>query len=230
MKILVIEDDISIQNALYKGLNKFGYAVDTASDGEKALVLFSINEYDGIILDLNLPIIDGIEVLKEIREKDKELNVLILSARNEVDDKILGLDIGANDYMEKPFNFRELEARLRALLRRKFIQADTRINYGDIELDTALKCIYIKENKVDLTKKEYGIFEYLLVNKNKIISSEEIIEHIWNSETDLFSDSLKVHINSLKRKLKQHLGNEEIIKNTRGVGYSIVEVDNESME
>ena len=230
MKILVIEDDISIQKALYKGLNKFGYAVDTASDGEKALELFGINEYDGIILDLNLPILDGLDVLKEIRRKDKELNVLILSARSKVDDKILGLDMGANDYMEKPFNFRELETRMRALFRRKFIQTDTKINYGDIELDTALKCIYIKDNKVDLTKKEYGIFEYLLMNKNRIISTEEIIEHIWNSEADLFSDSLKVHINSLKKKLGQYVGKKEIIRNTRGVGYSIVEVNDENME
>ena len=230
MKILVVEDDMSIQNALSKGLNKFGYAVDTALDGEEALELLDINEYDGVILDLNLPKVDGIDVLRKVRQKDKELNVLILSARSEIDDKILGLDMGANDYMEKPFNFRELEARLRALLRRKFIQSDIKINHGDIELDTALKSVYIKDNKVDLTKKEYGIFEYLLMNKDKIVSAEEIIEHIWNSETDLFSDSLKVHINSLKKKIRQHIHEGEIIKNTRGIGYSIVEVEDENME
>ena len=229
LKILVIEDDVSIQKAISKGLTKFGYAVDTADDGEDALELLDINKYDGVVLDLNLPKVDGIDVLKEIRKKDKELNVLILSARSEIDEKILGLDAGANDYMEKPFNFRELEARLRALLRRKFIQTDIMIYHGDIKLDTALKSVYVRDNKVDLTKKEYGIFEYLLMNKNRIISAEEIIEHIWNSEADLFSDSFKVHINSLKKKLAKHLGKKELIKNTRGVGYYIMEADNENI-
>ncbi|MBB6673698.1 response regulator transcription factor [Cohnella nanjingensis] len=221
MKILVVEDEMSMQKALCNGLRKYGYAVDPANDGELALELIEINPYDAVVLDLNLPKIDGIEVLKEIRKTKWELKVLILSARAEVEDKITGLDIGANDYISKPFHFKELEARIRALLRRQFIQKETVPSHGDVKIDTAFKCVFVNEQKVELTRKEYAILEYLFMNKDRIVSSEELIEHIWNSEADLFSNSIKVHINSLKKKLAEYIGNKELIKNTRGVGYSL---------
>jgi DNA-binding response OmpR family regulator len=206
------------------GLRKFGYAVDAASDGERALQMIEIYEYDAIVLDWNLPKIDGIDVLRVIRKDKPDIKVLILSARSEVEDKIYGLDTGANDYMVKPFHFKELEARLRALLRRRFIQSDTRLSYGEIILDTALKTVYIQNNPIELTKKEYGILEYLMFNKDKIVSTEEIMEHLWDSSFDGFSNSLKVHINSLKKKLSIFLGEQEVIKNKRGFGYYIAEV------
>lgn len=223
MKILVVEDDLSTQKAIRKSLVKFGYAVDTASDGEEALLLFEINSYDVVVLDLNLPKIDGIDVLREIRRNNQELGVLILSARSEVDDKILGLDTGANDYMGKPFHFKELEARLRALTRRKFIQVDAVLTHGKLRVDTKQKSVFADNIKIDLTKKEYSILEYLMLHKNQPISAEELIEHIWNSEADLFSNSFKVHINSLRKKLFDVLSGTTIIKNTRGVGYFIAE-------
>ncbi|UVI33776.1 response regulator transcription factor [Paenibacillus spongiae] len=229
MKVLVVEDDLSMQKAIGMGLRKFGYAVDVASDGEQSLRLAQVNEYDAIVLDLNLPKIDGIDVLKEIRKFNQEIKVLILSARSEVEDKIAGLDVGANDYMAKPFHFKELEARLRALLRRKFILTDTRISHGDFQIDTALKQIYVRNQLIDVTKKEYGILEYLMIHKDKIISAEEIIEHVWDSQTDLFSNTFKVHINSLKKKLAVHLGDQEIVRNTRGIGYFIAGVQHESV-
>jgi DNA-binding response OmpR family regulator len=221
IKILVVEDETSMQKALCNGLKKYGYAVDAASDGEVALELIEINPYDVVVLDLNLPKIDGIEVLKEIRKTNDELRVLILSARAEVEDKIIGLDTGANDYLSKPFHFKELEARIRALLRRNFIQKDTVLSHGDIKINTALKSVSVNDQKVELTKKEYSILEYLFINKDKIVSAEELIEHIWDSETDSFSNSFKVHINSLKKKLAEHIGEKELIKNTRGLGYSV---------
>ena len=221
IKILVVEDEVSMQKALNNGLKKYGYAVDTAGDGEQALELVEINSYDLIVLDLNLPKIDGIEVLKRIRKSNQELCVLILSARAEVEDKIIGLDTGANDYLSKPFHFKELEARIRALLRRDFIQKDTVLTHGDIKIDTAMKCVSINDQKVELTKKEYTLLEYLFMNRNRIVSAEELIEHIWDSESDLFSNSFKVHINSLKKKLAVFIGNRELIKNTRGLGYSV---------
>ncbi|WP_375162241.1 response regulator transcription factor [Fictibacillus sp. WQ 8-8] len=224
LKILVVEDDLSIQRSINMGLRKFGYAVDSASDGEEALQMVEIYEYDAVVLDLNLPKIDGIEVLREIRNDNPDIKVLILSARFEIEDKIFGLDTGANDYMVKPFHFRELEARLRALLRRRFIQTDTRLSYGEILIDTALKAVYIKDNPMELTKKEYGILEYLILNKDKIVSTEEIMEHLWDNSFDGFSNSLKVHINSLKKKLAVFLGDQEVIKNKRGFGYYIAEV------
>jgi DNA-binding response OmpR family regulator len=221
MKLLVVEDEASMQKALRNGLKKFGYAVDAAGDGEQALGLIEINTYDLIVLDLSLPKIDGIEVLKIIRKTDQELRVLILSARAEAEDKIIGLDTGANDYLSKPFHFKELEARIRALLRRNFIQKDTVLTIGDIKVDTAQKCVQVKDQKVDLTKKEYAILEYLFMNKDRIISTEELIEHVWDSEADLFSNTFKVHINSLKKKLSEYIGEKELIKNTKGLGYFI---------
>jgi DNA-binding response OmpR family regulator len=206
------------------GLRKFGYAVDAVSDGEEALKMVEIHEYDAMVLDWNLPKIDGIGVLQQIRKDNPDIKVLILSARFETEDKIFGFDTGANDYMVKPFHFRELEARLRALLRRKFIQSDTKLSYGEIQMDTALKAVYIKDNPVELTKKEYSILEYLMFHKDKVISTEEIMEHLWDSSFDGFSNSLKVHINSLKKKLSTFLGEKEVIKNKRGFGYYIAEV------
>lgn len=224
LKILVVEDDRSMQQSICMGLRKFGYAVDVASDGEEALRMVEIYEYDALVLDWNLPKIDGIDILREIRKDNQNIKILILSARSEVEDKIFGLDTGANDYMAKPFHFKELEARLRALLRRRFIQTDTRMWHGELLIDTALKAAYVKGNRVDLTKKEYSILEYLMLNKDKVVSAEEITEHLWDSSFDGFSNSLKVHINSLKKKLAARLGEHEVIKNRRGLGYYIAEV------
>jgi DNA-binding response OmpR family regulator len=224
MKILVVEDDLSMQTSICTGLSKFSYAVDRASDGEEALELFEINQYDAVVLDLNLPKLDGIEVLGEIRRTNKELGVLILSARSGVDDKVSGLDAGANDYLAKPFHFKELEARLRVLTRRKIIQPDATLVFGELKIDTALKKASWADVKVGLTNKEYSILEYLLIHKDAVVSAEELIEHIWDSGADLFSNSLKVHINSLKRKLAAHIGDMDLIKNTRNVGYYIAQV------
>lgn len=216
MKILIVEDEKDILNALQKGLKKRGYAVDTACDGEEALESYYSNFYDVIVLDLNLPKLDGIDVLKEIRFENKEVNVIILSARSEVEDKIIGLDSGANDYLAKPFHFAELEARIRALLRRNYKVIDTVIQIDNLKLDTASKKVFVDLDEIKLTKKEYSILEYLLINKEKVISAEELIEHIWESDTDSFSNSFKVHINSLRKKLP-----ENFIKNLRGQGYYV---------
>ena len=216
MKLLIVEDVIALQKALVKGFQKLGYAVDAAEDGEQALELYFSNRYNLIVLDLNLPKIDGLEVLREIRNENKDIPVLILSARSEMDDKITGLDKGANDYLAKPFDFPELEARVRALLRRSFKTADTVIVCGDVRIDTSLKRVFLLNKEIQLTKKEYGILEYLAVNKGRIISNEELIESVWESETDLFSNSFKVHINTLRKKLPYN-----IIKNAKGQGYYV---------
>ena len=223
MKILVVEDELSLQKAIVKGLRKFGYAIDFASDGEDALFLVGVNFYDLIVLDLNLPKLDGIEVLKEVRKSNQEIKILILSARSEVENKIEGLDLGANDFLSKPFHFNELEARIRALLRRKFIQQNSTISFCDLKLDTAKKVVLCGEEKIDITKKEYRILEYLVLRRGTVISTEELIEHIWESDADLFSNSFKVQINSLKKKLFEKTGNNSIIQNSRGMGYFIAE-------
>lgn len=221
MKLLLVEDESILSNIITKGLKKCGYAVDRAMDGEEAIELHEINQYDLIVLDLNLPKLDGLAVLKKIRDENKEINILILSARSEIEDRITGLDSGANDYLIKPFDFKELEARIRNLLRRSFVQQDTVLTCGPISVDTAQKCVHANERLVELTKKEYSLLQYLMLNKNGVISAEQLIEHTWDSDTDLFSNSLKFHIYSLKKKLAEVLGEKEVIRNIRGQGYFI---------
>ncbi|WII37506.1 response regulator transcription factor [Paenibacillus thiaminolyticus] len=221
MKILLVEDEFALANVLAKGLKKCGYAVDKAMDGEEAIELHEINQYDVIVLDLNLPKLDGMEVLKLIRGNNKEINILILSARSEIENRIEGLDCGANDYLIKPFDFNELEARIRNLLRRSFKQQDTVLTCGSISIDTARKCAYADGQLIELTRKEYSLLQYLMLNKNSVISAERLIEHTWDSDTDLFSNSLKFHIYSLKKKLAGAMGDKNMIQNIRGQGYMI---------
>ena len=155
-------------------------------------------------------------MLTEIRADNKDVAVLILSARDEVSDKITGLDEGANDYLAKPFNFLELEARVRALLRRSFKTSDTVMNVGCLKVDTALKKVYISDDEVNLSKKEYGILEYLLLHRGEAVSGSELIEHVWESDADDVFNSFKVHLSNLRKKLP-----DGFIKNTRGLGYFV---------
>ena len=216
MRLLIVEDEELLQQALSKGFKKLGYTTDMVEDGEAALDYYFSNIYDLIILDLNLPKIDGMDVLREIRNENKTIPVLILSARSEVKDKIIGFDTGANDYLAKPFYFDELDARVRALLRRNFKTVDTVITIGKLRLDTAIKRVYIDGSEINLSKKEYGILEYLMLNKGIAISMEELVEHVWDNESDNYINSFKVHISSLRKKLSK-----DIIKNTRGQGYYV---------
>ncbi|AOT72441.1 response regulator transcription factor [Geosporobacter ferrireducens] len=222
MKILLVEDEEMLSAIIAKGLRKVGYAVDTVFDGEEALEYYEIHEYDIIILDLNIPKIDGLNVLRTIRKKDTDTKILILSARTKVDERILGLDEGANDYLIKPFDFGELEARIRNLLRRNFSGTPTTIMLDNFIIDTNAKRVICDNNVLNLTRKEYSIFEYLILNKNKIISAEQLVEHIWDSEFDPFSNTLRYHIHTLKKKLSD-FSNEEVIKTIRGQGYIIEE-------
>ncbi|MBV7276819.1 response regulator transcription factor [Clostridium sp. PL3] len=230
MKLLLVEDEEELSAIISKGLKKSGYAIDNAYDGEEALYLYEINEYDLIILDLNLPKLDGLEVLKVIREKDMSSKVLILSARNDIDDRVIGLDMGANDYLIKPFDYKELEARIRMLLRMSFTQKSTVLICGDLKINTVSKTAYIGQSSLPLTKKEYEILEYLFFNKDMVIRTEQFIEHVWDSEADLFSNSLKYHIHSIKKKMNELGCNVEYIKNIRAQGYILMEDSNEVIE
>ena len=216
MKLLIVEDEKSLQHALSKGFRKLEYTVDTASDGEEALDMFFSNTYALIVLDLNLPKLDGMEVLREIRVDNKTIPVVILSARSDIIDKITGLDEGANDYLAKPFHFKELEARVRALLRRNFTTSSVVIDIGDIQIDTATKKLFMSGKEISLTKKEYGIMEYLFLRRGEPINAAELIEYIWESNAENVFNSFKVHISVLRRKLP-----EGFIKNARGHGYYV---------
>ena len=218
MRILVVEDEIDLCDSIAEGLLIDGYAVDTCYDGSEALELILVETYDLVILDLNLPNMDGIELLREVRKQNKDIKVLILSARANVADKVLGLDTGANDYLAKPFHFEELEARIRNLLRRSFIQEDVVLTFNSISLDTIKRAAYVKDKPLFLTKKELALLEYFLLNPNKVISQEELMEHVWNMEADSFSNAVRVHIASLRKKLKAEL-HFDIIGTKIGEGY-----------
>lgn len=218
MRILLVEDELEINETLTQRLRLSGYEVDSCFYGNEALELAFIEEYDLVILDLNLPDKDGLEVLKEIRAKDQVTNILILSARGQVEDKVQGLDLGANDYLVKPFHYQEFIARIRSLMRRKVIQHNLILEYKEISLNTETRETFVKGRRIDLTRKELNILEYLLLHRGRPVSQEEFIQHVWDSSVDSFSNSIRVHMSSLRKKLKAELGYNPIA-NRIGEGY-----------
>lgn len=218
MRILVVEDEFELCNAIAEGLEIDGYAVDCCYDGQEAYELIYVETYDLVILDLNLPKMDGLDVLEKIRENNNEVKILILSARGSISDRVKGLDMGANDYLIKPFDFEELEARIRNLLRRQFVQADSILEFENLKLNTIKREITVNDIELNLTKKEFGILEYLLLNKERVVSKEEIIEHVWNIDVDSFSNAIRVHIATLRKKLKNALG-YDLMQTKIGEGY-----------
>ena len=220
LRLLVVEDEKKLCDMIAKSLHQAGYEVDTCNDGEEALDMIYAEMYDLIVLDLNLPGMDGMDILRELRKENEETKVLILSARSQIADKVDGLDAGANDYMEKPFHLQELEARVRSLTRRKFVQKNVCLECGSLRFDTRERTAYAKDKPVALTRKENGILEYLLLNQGRPVSQEELIEHVWDSSVDSFSGSIRVHMSSLRKKLKAGLGYDPIV-NKIGEGYKI---------
>ena len=220
MRLLIVEDEKELLESVAEGLRLSGYAVDTARDGVEAEDLFWSETYDLIVLDINLPKIDGFTLLKEIREEDKQVNVIMLTARTQVADRVKGLDLGANDYLIKPFHFDELEARIRSLLRRKQVVEDKIITYKNLSFDTGTKILTVNGDVIKLTAKELGIFEYLILNQGRTISAEELMEHVWDMNVSDVSNAVRVHMSALRRKIKEALG-ENIIRNEIGRGYVI---------
>lgn len=220
MRLLVVEDEEDMREALCYGLRKHGYAVDAAGDGADAVQLCQINDYDLIVLDLNLPGLDGMEVLKRVRILNGAVKILILSARSGISDKITGLDGGASDYLTKPFHFEELEARIRMLLRRSFIQEEAVLTCGNLCLNTNSKTVSFGGKLLDFSMREFAVLEYLMARMGRPVSAEELMEHVWDSEADPFSNQVKVYISVIRRKL-QAVTREEIIRSIRGAGYVI---------
>lgn len=218
MKILIVEDEKILNNTINKSLKDAGYEVESAFDGFDAMEMIEIESYDLIVLDLNLPNMDGMEILKNLRKEDVETKVLILSARSQIQDKVEGLDAGANDFLQKPFHLDELKARVRSLTRRNFIQNNTELSFDKIKFDSKNRTIFIDDKELKLTRKESGILEYLLLNQGRPVSQEELIDHVWDSSVDLLSNSIRVHISALRKKLNQKLGYDPI-ENRIGIGY-----------
>ncbi|VYU26411.1 response regulator [Peptoniphilus gorbachii] len=222
MKILLVEDEEKLLETIREGLVHSGYAVDTALDGEEGSFMAFTNDYDLIILDINLPQKDGFEILKEVRARDREVNIIMLTALSDIDYRVRGFDLGANDYVLKPFHFEELKARIRSLLRRKTTIKDAVIETKGISFDTTKRTFNIKGENLKLTAKEAGILEYLFFNLGRYVTTEELMEHVWNDEVDIFSNVVRVHMSALRKKLKAKLG-KNIIRNEIGKGYIIDE-------
>ena len=181
MRLLVVEDEQSLREDITKKLQHSGYEVDACGDGETASEYLEVEYYDLVLLDLNLPKIDGMTLLRNFRKENQETPVLILSARSEINDKVEGLDAGANDYLSKPFHLAELEARIRSLTRRQFIQRDVCLQCGKITYDTKSRIATVDGVAINLTRKETGVLEYLMLHQGRPVSQEELIEHVWDS-------------------------------------------------
>ena len=222
MKILLAEDEIDLNNVITRYLKKNGYSVDSVLDGEEALDYLEYGEYDLVILDIMMPKVDGFEVIKKLRDKGNHTSVLMLTARDSADDKVKGLDLGADDYIVKPFDFNELLARIRAVVRRKYGNSSNKLVIGDLILDTSEKSVTRAGKQIELTGKEYEVLEYLMQSKNRILSREQIKEHVWDFDYEGDSNIIDVLIKNIRKKIDIEDG-KQIIYTKRGLGYVIKE-------
>ena len=220
MRILVIEDDAPLASFLRKGLEAEHYAVDVASDGEEARWLVCECEYDLIVLDLNLPKMDGISLLQIVRPKRPSLPVLVLTGRNRIEDRVEALDAGADDCLLKPFSFTELSARVRALLRRRPAAVGTLLRIADLELNRVERIVRRAGRRIELTSKEFGLLEYLMRNAGHRITRNMIVEHVWNLSFDTGTNIVDVYINYLRKKVDADF-HPKLIHTVRGVGYEL---------
>lgn len=222
MRLLLVEDNKSILTATAKGLEKAGYSVDTCENGRDAQSFISASEYDCIILDIMLPGKDGLSILKEMRDCSNPTPVLLLTARDSIEDRVKGLDYGADDYLVKPFSMDELLARIRVLLRRQSPDRKNILVMADLTMDLSNREVSRAGRKIELTSKEFAILEYLLRNKNRVLTRMQIVEHVWNFDFDCSSNIVDVYIRYLRSKIDEGF-EKKLISTIRGSGYSIKE-------
>ena len=225
MRVLVVEDEADLADAVARGLRREGYAVDVAYDGNEALDKLAVNEYDVICLDLNLPGTDGIEVTRRLRAGRKEPaapRVLMLTARDQPRDRVVGLDEGADDYLVKPFDFEELKARVRALLRRDAGRSGAVMRVGDLDLDTARHEARRGGRELALTPKEFSLLRYFMSRSGQVLSQEDLLEHVWDEHADPFTNTVRVTVMTLRRKLAD-AGEGQPIETVVGRGYRLRE-------
>lgn len=222
MRLLLAEDEKALSKALTTILERNNYSVDTAYDGQEALEYLEADNYDGVILDIMMPKVDGITVLREIRKKGNLIPVLLLTAKSEVDDKVIGLDAGANDYLTKPFNSRELLARIRAMTRTQTVQANSQLKIGNVTLDRATYELSTASGSYRLANKEFQMMEMLMSNPKNLISSERFMEKIWGYDSEAEINVVWVYISYLRKKLAA-LHADIQIKAIRNAGYTLEE-------
>jgi DNA-binding response OmpR family regulator len=217
VRLLVVEDEADLASELAGSLRRAGFAVDVALDGEGALERLATNDYDLVTLDVNLPDVDGWEIVRQVRSTERPTRVLMVTARDGLDDRVRGLDSGADDYLLKPFYPAELLARVRALLRRDTTHAGAVMRVGDLELDSARLVGTRRARPLDLTPKEFAVLRYLMARPGEVVSGEELLEHVWDEQADPFTATVKVTVMNLRRKL----GEDQPIETIRGAGYRL---------
>lgn len=218
MRILIIEDDEAVAAFVRQGLKEASYAVDWAPDGVKGLHLATTETYDAIVLDLMLPGIDGLSLLRNLRTRKIHTPLICLTARDAVNDRVEGLNAGADDYLPKPFSFTELHARINALLRRGHRLTNNPIVVGDLSIDVLSRVVYRGQQRIDLSPREFALLEYLARNAGHIVSRTMLMEHVWDMNQDPLTNVVDVHVNRLRKKVDQGFG-EPLIHTIRGVGY-----------
>ena len=215
MRILILEDNPTLAQGLYDKLVGIGYAVDLFHDGEDGNSVLKYQQYDLLILDLGLPNIDGMDILKNLRNQQNKIPVLIISARDKLDQKILGLESGADDYLCKPFDLDEVVARVSALLRRSLQDGQSFIKLNSLEFDSSKRTLVRDGKRIELSHRELSVFEYLLSNANTVVSKSNIVDHIASFDDDMTSTAIETYISRLRKKL----GNDVSLKTVRGLGY-----------
>ena len=220
MRILIAEDDAALASFLRKGLEAEYHATDIAKDGADAMEKLQTIEYDLMVLDLNLPKVDGVEVLKLVRTKRAGLLIIVLTARNRVEDRVETLDLGADDYLVKPFSFSELSARVRALLRRSKRPYEAMLSVGDLTIDRIRRTVMRGAKPVALSPKEFALLEYLMLNAGRVITRAVIIDRVWNLSSDTMTNVVDVYINYLRKKI-DYGHKTKLIHTIRGAGYQI---------
>lgn len=220
MRILVVEDEKSIAGFIRQGLEEAGYAVDVASDGQAGFEYALVADYDALVVDIMLPKMDGLALVRALRRDGDKTPTLMLTARDTVDDRVEGLDAGADDYLVKPFAFPELLARIRALFRRPPLQSGTVLRIADLELDTSTRQVRRGDRPIELTPREYAVLEYLMRHPNQVLTRTQIGEHVWNFDFYHESNVIDVYIGYLRRKVELEAG-APLIHTVRGVGYRL---------
>ena len=221
MNLLIIEDDKRISSFLYKGLKAEGYNVSVAYNGEEGLNMALELEFDLVVLDIMLPKIDGIEVLRRLRSSKTDIPVIMLTAKGELESKVSSFDFGANDYITKPFAFEELSARIRAHLRAVEQQSSFMWHVGPMTLDIKNRELMVNNKKVALTSKEFSLLEYLMRHKNQVVSRSQILQHVWGYDFDPESNIVDVFIRHIRQKL-EGVVNRQFIETVKGIGYKFI--------
>jgi len=218
MRLLLVEDYPPLQKSVVKGLREAGFAVDVMGDGKEALWYAESNQYDVIVLDLMLPGLDGLSILRRLRAGGRESHVLIITAKDAVADRVAGLNAGADDYLVKPFEFEELLARVQALVRRSYHRKNPIIEIGPLSIDTAAQRVVRADDEIRLTAREYALLEYLAVRAGEVVSRTDIWEHVYDFRSDATSNVVDVYIGHLRRKIDRE-GEPSLIEAVRGRGY-----------